>query len=83
MAVKRKVFIQSREFIPEVAEITGMNVIDIEYEFAKAEILGVVCVFETELTAAQAQEIDRRAKVRREKGGRTSVQLPGRGDPRI
>lgn len=66
MAVKRKVFIQSREFIPEVAQITGLNVIDIEWEFGKAEILGVVCVFEVELTAEQAQEIDRRARVIRE-----------------
>lgn len=72
MAVKRKVFIQSREFIPEVAEITGMNVLDIEYEFGKAEILGVVCVFEVELTAAQAQEIDRRAKLRRGHGKKPS-----------
>ncbi len=79
----RKVFIQSREFIPEVAEILGMNVIDVEWEFGKAEILGYVCVFEADITAEQAREIDRRAKVRREKGGRTSVQLPGRGDPRI
>jgi hypothetical protein len=66
VAVKRKVFIQSREFIPEVAEITGMSPILIDYEFGKAEILGVVCVFEVELTAEQAQEIDRRAKVLRE-----------------
>lgn len=64
--VLRKVYIQSREFIPDVAEITGKNIIDIEYEFGKAEINNVVCVFETELTAEQAQEIDRRAKVRRE-----------------
>lgn len=64
--MKRKVFIQSREFIPEVAQITGMSIIDIEWEFGKAEILDVVCVFEVELTAEQAQEIDRRAKVIRE-----------------
>ena len=81
--VKRKVFIQNPEFIPEVAEITGMNVIDIEYEFAKAEILDEVCVFETELTAAQAQEIDRRAKVRREKSGGSSVRIPSDRDPRL
>lgn len=64
MAVK-KVFIQRREFIPDVAEIIGMNVIGIEYEFDKAEIHGVVCVFDAELTAAQSQEIDRRAQERR------------------
>lgn len=63
--VMRKCFIQSREFIPDVAEITGLNIIDIEWEFGKAEILGEVCVFDVELTAAQAQEIDRRAKQRR------------------
>jgi hypothetical protein len=67
---KRKVFIQSREFIPDVADITGMNPIQIEYEFAKAEIHGVVCQFETELTAEQAQEIDRRARVRREQAAK-------------
>ena len=66
----RKVFIQSKEFIPEVAEITGMSPIQIEYEFKKAEILGVVCSFDAELTAEQAQEIDRRAKVRREQAAR-------------
>lgn len=70
----RKVFIQSREFIPDVAEILGMNVIDIEYEFGKAEIRGdKVCVLEVELSAEQAAEIDRRAKVRREIRTKESV----------
>lgn len=65
---KRKVYIQTREFIPDVAEILGLNEIDVEYEFAKAEIRGdAVCVFETEVSAEQAAEIDRRAKLRREK----------------
>lgn len=67
---KRKVFIQSKEFIPDVADITGMNPIQIEYEFEKAKILGVVCSFDAELTAEQAQEIDRRAKVRQEQAAR-------------
>ncbi len=80
--VMRKCYIQSREFIPEVAEITGMNIIDIEWEFGKAEILGIVCVFDVDITAAQAQEIDRRAKMRREKGGRSSVRIPSSRDPR-
>lgn len=66
--VMRKCFIQSREFIPEVAAITGMNIIDIEWEFEKAEILGHVCVFNVDLTAEQAQEIDRRAQERRKVG---------------
>lgn len=69
---KRKVFIQSKEFIPDVADITGMSPIQIEYEFDKAEIHGVVCSFEAELTAEQAQEIDRRAKVRREQAAKKS-----------
>lgn len=84
MAIKRKVYIQSREFIPEVAQITGMNPLDIEYEFGKAEIMDVVCVFEAELTAEQAQEIDRRAKVIREarqKGLSRGRPLPGRPSP--
>jgi hypothetical protein len=63
----RKVFIQNPEFIPDVADITGMSIIQIEYEFKKAEILGTVCVFEADISAEQAQEIDRRAKMRREK----------------
>ena len=64
---KRKVFIQNREFIPEVAEILGMNIIDLEWEFGKADILGVVCVFDAEIGPEQAKEIDRRALERRGK----------------
>lgn len=64
MAV-RKLYIQNPEFIVDVAEITGMNIIGIEYEFRKAEILGVVCVFDVDITNEQAKEIDRRAQLRR------------------
>lgn len=62
---KRKMYIQNREFIPEVAEVLGMNIIDIEWEFGKAEILGVVCMFDVDITPEQAKEIDRRAQERR------------------
>lgn len=62
---KRKVYIKHREFIPEVARITGANVVWLEYEFGKSEILGQdVCVVELELTSEQAAEIDRSAKKR-------------------
>ena len=62
----RKCFINDRGAIPDVAQITGLPIIQLEYEFDKAAILGVVCVIDVELTADQAAEIDRKAKVRRE-----------------
>lgn len=79
----RKVYIQHREFVPDVAEILGRNVIDIEYYFDRAQILGELCSFETEMTNEQAKEIDRRAMERRKapKSGGTRVQVSRRRDP--
>lgn len=71
---KRKVYIKTREFIPDVAEILGVNVIDIEYAFDRSQILGEdVCIFEAELSQEQAKQLDLRAQERRKapKRGRT------------
>lgn len=73
---KRKVFIRSPEFLPEVAQITGTSLIFLEYEFEKSQILGQdVCVVEIELTKKQADEIDRAAQRR----SRTIIREAGNG----
>lgn len=54
---KRKCYVQTRAFIPELAEILGKNPIDIEYEFDKAQILGVICVFDVDITKQQEELI--------------------------
>lgn len=62
---KRKCYIQNREFIPHVVRITGMNIIDLEWAFERAEILGETCVVEIDMTDAQAEAIDETAQVLR------------------
>lgn len=63
---KRKVYIKNREFIPEVARITGVSIIELEYEFGKADLWGKdVCVVELDITSEQAAEIDRSARQKR------------------
>jgi hypothetical protein len=62
----RKVFIKNREFIPEVAEVSGTSIIELEYEFAKAELWAKdVCIVEIDITPEQAAEIDRRARAKK------------------
>lgn len=60
----RKLFIQCREYIPEVARILETNVIGVEYEFEKAQILGQVCMFDVDISPEQEAAVHR-AAVRR------------------
>lgn len=69
---KRKCYVQTRAFIPELSEILGKNPIDIEYEFDKAQILGVICVFDIDINKRQEDLIKTSAAKHRNTPVRTA-----------
>jgi hypothetical protein len=56
--MKVKCFIRDREAISEFCEASGVSPIQAEYEYEKSEILGVVCVFDAEMTAEQKKALE-------------------------
>jgi hypothetical protein len=58
IVAKIKCFIRDQNAIPEFARLSGINIIDLEFLWAKAEILDRPCVFDADLTVEQIAAVN-------------------------